>query len=251
MQIFAYGKQCFYSYIEFYVIHLKKPKGKNLIIVVLILINRKCMDLKDESTLKTLYCSLVRSNLEYCSYINKLEIIQHRATKFILKMNEPYDVHLSKLNLLTLEQRCFIADVTKKMAVATRVLESFVIFVSVLLVIQLVSLQFQITDDTNLPAYLDILRNPLVCNFKPHRSGVQKKRVFKTLKLERTDPASLLFIGKQSLCLINYFSSCDYLPKSPRCCNAMKSRMTPLLQPHLKIKLTSDCLVSHVVLPHR
>ena len=31
------------------------------------LIKRTCMDLKDESTLKTSYCSLVRSNLEYCS----------------------------------------------------------------------------------------------------------------------------------------------------------------------------------------
>ena len=27
-------------------------------------------------------------------------------------MNEPYDVHLSKLNLLTLEQRRFVVDVT-------------------------------------------------------------------------------------------------------------------------------------------
>ena len=33
------------------------------------LIKRTCMDLKDESTLKTLYCSLVRSNLEYCSVV--------------------------------------------------------------------------------------------------------------------------------------------------------------------------------------
>ena len=33
------------------------------------LINRTCMDLKDEPTLKTLYCSLVRSNLEYCSVV--------------------------------------------------------------------------------------------------------------------------------------------------------------------------------------
>ena len=33
------------------------------------LINRACMDLKDESTLKNLYCSLVRSNLEYCSVV--------------------------------------------------------------------------------------------------------------------------------------------------------------------------------------
>ena len=82
---------------------------------------RTCKDLKDESTLKTLYCSLVRSNLEYCSVVwcpftkrnvNKLERIQRRATRFILKSNEPYDVRLHKLNLLTLEQRRFVDDVT-------------------------------------------------------------------------------------------------------------------------------------------
>ena len=69
----------------------------------------------------TLYCSLVRSNLEYCSVVscpftkrnvNKLERIQRRATRLILKSNEPYDVRLRKLNLLTLEQRRFVVDVT-------------------------------------------------------------------------------------------------------------------------------------------
>ena len=85
------------------------------------LIKRTCKDLKDTTTLKTLYCSLVRSNLAYCSVvwsrftkrnINKLERIQRRATKFILKSEEPYDVRLSKLKLLTLEQRRFLFDVT-------------------------------------------------------------------------------------------------------------------------------------------
>ena len=36
---------------------------------ILGLIKRTCKDLKDETTLKTLYCSLVRSNLEYCSAV--------------------------------------------------------------------------------------------------------------------------------------------------------------------------------------
>ena len=31
MQIFANGKQRFHSFIEFFVIHLKKSRGKNLI----------------------------------------------------------------------------------------------------------------------------------------------------------------------------------------------------------------------------
>ena len=79
-----------------------------------------CIDLKDKSTLETLHCSLVRLSLEYysvvwCPFIkrnvNKLDRTQRRATKFILKSNEPYGVRLSKLNRLTLEQRRFVADV--------------------------------------------------------------------------------------------------------------------------------------------
>ena len=76
------------------------------------LIKRTCKDLKDTATLKTLFCSLVRSNLEYCSVIwspftkrniDKLERIQLRATRFILKSNDQYDIRLRELNLLTLD----------------------------------------------------------------------------------------------------------------------------------------------------
>ena len=83
------------------------------------LIKRTCKDLKDTATLKTLFCSLVRSNLEYCSVvwspfikrnIDKLERIQHRATKFILKSNDQHDICLRELNLLTLEQRHFLSN---------------------------------------------------------------------------------------------------------------------------------------------
>ena len=35
MQIFANGKQHFHSFVEFYVIHLQKSRGKNLISVPL------------------------------------------------------------------------------------------------------------------------------------------------------------------------------------------------------------------------
>ena len=44
--------------------------------------------------------------------IDKLERIQRRATKFILKSNDQYDIRLRELNLLTLEQRRFLFDVT-------------------------------------------------------------------------------------------------------------------------------------------
>ena len=62
------------------------------------LIKRICKDLKDTTTLKTLYCSLGRSNLEYCSVvwspftkrnIDKLERILRRATKFFLNPTNP------------------------------------------------------------------------------------------------------------------------------------------------------------------
>ena len=85
------------------------------------LIKRNCKGLDDPKTLCTLYCSLVRLNLEYCSVvwspytkknIDKLERVQRRATKFILKSDDPYDIRLKKLNLMSLEKRRSLTDVT-------------------------------------------------------------------------------------------------------------------------------------------
>ena len=73
-----------------------------------------CRDFDDHKTLRTLYCALVRSNLEYCSpiwspyttkCIEKLERVQKRATKFILKTEDTYACRLNKINLLSLEHR--------------------------------------------------------------------------------------------------------------------------------------------------
>ena len=79
------------------------------------------MDFKDVTTLRTLYCSIVRPLLEYscetwnpytqCN-INRIESIQRRATKFILKTNEDYDFRLKQLDLQSLYDRRFIRDVT-------------------------------------------------------------------------------------------------------------------------------------------
>lgn len=61
---------------------------------ILGLIKRTFKGLKDVNTLRTLYCALVRSQLEYCTIVwspfttknmNKLERIQRRVSKFILK----------------------------------------------------------------------------------------------------------------------------------------------------------------------
>ena len=85
------------------------------------LIKRPCKGLDDPRTLCTLYCSLVRSNLEYCSVVwspytkrntDKLERVQRRATKFILRSDDPYDIRLKKLNLMSLEKRRSLTDVT-------------------------------------------------------------------------------------------------------------------------------------------
>ena len=70
--------------------------------------------------LRTLYCTLVRSQLEYGSVvwspftarnITKLERVQRRATKFILKTEYDYEAGISKLNILSLEHRRFLFDV--------------------------------------------------------------------------------------------------------------------------------------------
>ena len=87
---------------------------------VLGLVKRTCKDFKDITTLRTLYCSLVRPLLEYsCESwnphtqrnINRLETIQRRATKFIRKYNEVYNTRLSLLNLQSLFNRKFRRDV--------------------------------------------------------------------------------------------------------------------------------------------
>lgn len=105
--------------------HLKWNSNVNCVVAkanrTLELIKRTCTGLNDLKTLRTLYCSLVRSNLEYCSEvwspysrknIDKLEGVQRRATKFILKTKDSYAARLEKLNLLSLEDRGVLIDVT-------------------------------------------------------------------------------------------------------------------------------------------
>ena len=87
---------------------------------ILGLIKRTCRGLPDVTTLRTLYCTLVRSQLEYCTVVwspytarnvDKLEMIQRRATKFILKTDVEYDTRRKRLNLLSLKDRRFLLDV--------------------------------------------------------------------------------------------------------------------------------------------
>ena len=73
-------------------------------------------------TLKTLYCSLVRSQLEYCSVvwfpntkknIDKIELVQKRAKKMILKSNSDYETRVKNLNLRSLQQRQMLCYFTR------------------------------------------------------------------------------------------------------------------------------------------
>ena len=86
---------------------------------ILDLIKRTCRGLNDVTTLRALYSTLVRSQLEYCTVvwspctatnIAKLERIQRRATKFILKTDVEYDTRRERLNLLSLKDRRFLLD---------------------------------------------------------------------------------------------------------------------------------------------
>ena len=92
--------------------HIDKISNKDN--KILGLIKRICKGFQDVCTLRTLYLALVRSQLECCSVvwsphksrnISKLERIQRRSTKFILKTNDDYETTLS------LEQRRFLFDV--------------------------------------------------------------------------------------------------------------------------------------------
>ena len=70
--------------------------------------------------LKTLYCWLVRSQLEYSQVFwsphtkrnidLNIECVQRRATRLILKSNSNYESRSKQLNLNSLEKRCFIGD---------------------------------------------------------------------------------------------------------------------------------------------
>lgn len=77
-------------------------------------VKRQVSELQDPDILKSLYCSLVRSNVEYCSQVwsgtslhnkNRIESIQRKATKMIASTNENYEIRCEISNLMTLEKR--------------------------------------------------------------------------------------------------------------------------------------------------
>ena len=84
------------------------------------LISRTCRGFADVKTFKTLHCSFFLSQLEHGSVawspytqqnINMTEHAQRRAARLILNSDIDYASRVKKLNLQTLEQRRFMADV--------------------------------------------------------------------------------------------------------------------------------------------
>ena len=83
------------------------------------LLNRTCGDLTDIKTKKLLYITWVRSRLEYASVvwspytkinIVKLEQIQRRATRLVIRRDFSEHERLEKLNLLPLQYRREVND---------------------------------------------------------------------------------------------------------------------------------------------
>ena len=77
-------------------------------------LRRQTSELNDKDVLKSLFCSIVRSNLEYASQVwsntsmhkkNNIESIQRRMTKLIMPTMTSYESRCENLNLLTLEKR--------------------------------------------------------------------------------------------------------------------------------------------------
>ena len=92
--------------------HIDKISNKDN--KILGLIKRICKGYQDVSTLRTLYLALVRSQPECCSFvwsphtsrnISKLERIQRRATKFILKTNDDYEQRKKKAQFVVLRTK--------------------------------------------------------------------------------------------------------------------------------------------------
>ena len=87
---------------------------------MLSLISRTCRGFADVKTFKTLHCSFFLSQLEHGSVvwspytqqnIDMTEHAQRRAARLIFNSDIDYASRVKKLNLQTLEQRRFMADV--------------------------------------------------------------------------------------------------------------------------------------------
>lgn len=77
-------------------------------------VKRQMSELRDMEVLKSLYVSLVRPQLEYCTQVwsntslsnkNRIESIQRRFTKLIAPRDLSYDERCNRLNFMTLENR--------------------------------------------------------------------------------------------------------------------------------------------------
>lgn len=101
-----------------YDLHVSKVKNKAL--QILGFIKRNCKGFKSCKSVKSLYCSMVRSIVEYCSpvwapwqktYIEQIESVQKRFIRYLCNksnidyFSDSYVTHLSTFNLTNLESR--------------------------------------------------------------------------------------------------------------------------------------------------
>lgn len=100
---------------------------------------RNSRDFTQENTLKTLYCALVRSNLEYASqiwspryatYITRIERIQRKFIRYMcfrsrkLYRSVDYQSVCKEYNLLTLNDRRIVADISFLLKIASGAIDS-------------------------------------------------------------------------------------------------------------------------------
>lgn len=100
-------------------------------------IKRQCSQFNNIKTAKILYCSHVRSILEYCSqiwnpqydiYTNRLESIQRRFMKYLQfkcnKYDVTYELRCKRHHILPLQERRKIADIALLMKIAQNQIDS-------------------------------------------------------------------------------------------------------------------------------
>ena len=108
-------------------------------------VKRQISEMRDMEVLKSLYVSLVRSQLEYCTQVwsntslsnkNRIESIQRRFTKLIAPRDLSYDERCNRMNFMTLENRInifmimFCFDVIEGNVQSSEILSKFNFFCS-------------------------------------------------------------------------------------------------------------------------
>lgn len=117
---------------EKHVDHIAKKANKAMGFII-----RSCSQFSDIKIVKILYCSYVRSILEYCSqvwnphydvYINRLESIQRKFVRFLQYKCNTYDLNYEarckRQHMLPLQERRSISDICTMVKIAQSFIDS-------------------------------------------------------------------------------------------------------------------------------